>query len=166
MVCGPLQSCCSVLSIDLEVHKKKAETTSSGLHSRYVPALVLLFRNLPATINRACRIDERNMRQGLRKVAQESALFRIVFFRQQSNVIAKSQKLLIPASAFGSAARHSEILDVPETARQEGRLTLLYRPGSDSMDKSIAHQMLLYSVKRIANSLILEWQKAEERDEE
>lgn len=69
---------------------------------------------LYADVERSRCIDERNVRQSLREVSEKPFCLRIIFFRQQAYIVAKSKKLLILSPSFMPAASHRKILHIPE----------------------------------------------------
>src|SRR5438105_2699941 len=64
-------------------------------------------------------IDQKNMGEGLREIAQLPMVPEIVFLRQQTDIIAQSEHLFENRPGFGMPAHQHQIIDQPEGARQK-----------------------------------------------
>ena len=65
------------------------------------------------------RGNQRHMRESLGEIAQLSSCARVVFLRQQANVIAEGEQVLEEFESLGATARQYQVVHVPETAREE-----------------------------------------------
>src|ERR1700761_3191691 len=93
------------------------------------------------------RIDEREMRESLRKVAEVATVVRIVFLRQKPHVIAQSQQPLEQSASLVVTTQQHIIVDQPEAAGEKGALArgqaVDCGPGVIAQDKSVAQQLAL-----------------------
>ena len=68
------------------------------------------------------RIDERNVRESLRKIAGQAFRSRVVFLRQKPDIVAQARKSFEKPAPIGDAAEHHKAVGKPEAAGQEGAL--------------------------------------------
>jgi len=67
-------------------------------------------------------VDQPDVRERLRKVAQEAPSARIVLLGQKANVVADVEKALEECPRLGLLALQGEIIGQPEAAREKGAL--------------------------------------------
>ena len=70
------------------------------------------------------RVDQRQMRIGLRKIAQLLFRIEIQILAHQPHVVAVAQHLVEKAARFGFLSRYEQGADEPERADREGRRSL------------------------------------------
>src|SRR5271165_866791 len=66
-----------------------------------------------------CRIDQCDMRKGLRKVSEHPSRTRIVLFRQEAHIVAQRQQIFEKLSRLIPAPKQNKVVSVPEAAGQE-----------------------------------------------
>src|SRR5580698_9425302 len=64
-------------------------------------------------------VDQKDMREGLREISQLALAARIVFLREQTNVVAQRQQPIEDLVRLIVAAQHREVIDQPKGARQK-----------------------------------------------
>jgi hypothetical protein len=79
------------------------------------------------------RIDQRDMREGLREIADLPAGSRVVFLRQQSKIVAQIEKPLEHPPRVGIPPLQDIIVGEPEAASKERSFT----PGKPSTALSV-----------------------------
>src|SRR5258706_4677479 len=103
-------------------------------------------------------IDQSNMRESLRKVADEATSQRVVLLRQQPDVIAEPNETLEKSTRLIGAAEHQEAVGQPKTACQEGafarRQTVLAPQCVVAQDKAIDDEIALNGHHRAAHARI------------
>src|SRR5437667_7628352 len=97
----------------------KARSVARGLFVRRT-LLHRPRRRLPVEVER--RVDERDMRERLRKVPELPARRRIPLLREQAQVAAQVEEPLEEGLCLVEPSLQSEVVGEPECARQEGAL--------------------------------------------
>src|SRR3954465_7026472 len=67
-----------------------------------------------------CRIRQRDMREGLRKVSDEALGLWIVLLRKQAHIVAKGQQAFEQIERLAAPALQHVVVNQPEAAPQEG----------------------------------------------
>lgn len=117
--------------------------------------------------NVACRVDQRQMAQSLRKVAEHSFISWIVGFGQKADIIAETQEPLKQQARIFLASNQGEAVGQPETTREKSGLTRWERIDiwfcAIAQYKAVGHQIALNGdgapYARVAGR-----QKADQRD--
>ena len=108
------------------------------------------------------------MRKGLRKISQLPLCPRVVFLRQQADVVAKREKAVEEFTGLVAAAKQDEVVDVPEAARKKCSFTrrqpILGRIRVIAMDQSIDHQFTPDGLDGSTNARIIGRQETHQRD--
>ena len=74
------------------------------------------------SLKRESRLDEREMREGLREVADESLALRVVLLRDQPEVVAEGEQPLVELHGLVEPPLPREHRDEPERAGEEDAL--------------------------------------------
>jgi len=82
-------------------------------------------------------VDDGNVRQRLRKIADKMSSTAIVFFRQQSDVVAQREQSLEQRDGVRPSAGKRKRIGEPKRAGQKG--TLLRRQTVDAIRRQVAH---------------------------
>src|SRR4051794_25114465 len=95
------------------------------------------------------RVDETDVREGLREVAQLPPRRRVVLLGEQAEIVRDAEQFLEQRARFVVSLEHQQRVDEPERARQEdafaadeavdGVLLLCLVP----LDEAVAHQLAL-----------------------
>jgi hypothetical protein len=87
------------------------------------------------------------MRECLREIAELPPRMRIVFFREQADIVAKREQALEQGECFGIAVLQLVIVGKPESAREKhafsGRQAVNVRLGSITEHKAVDHKLPL-----------------------
>ena len=67
-------------------------------------------------------LHQADVGEGLRKVANQAMVGRVVLFRQQADIVSQGEQALVEADRFVSAAQEGEGVNQPEAAGEEGPL--------------------------------------------
>src|SRR5205085_1609539 len=105
------------------------------------------------------RIDQSDVRERLREIADLPAGSRVVFLRQQSNIVAQVEKPLEHQPGVGIPALQDVVIGEPEAASEEGPFVAGQAVDSAlgivARDKAIPQQKLLYGSHRADDAEVI-----------
>ena len=112
------------------------------------------------------RPDEGEMRERLRKIAGLSPCSRIVFFREQADIVAQREQALKQGACFGVAALQPVIVGKPKAAWQKNtfswRQTIDVSLGSIPQDEAVNRELPLDRRDGATHTWIVRRQEADE----
>jgi hypothetical protein len=107
------------------------------------------------------------MRERLRKIAQLPPCLRIVFFREQANIVAQREQALEQGACFDLAVLQPVIVGKPKAARKKNtfsrRQAVNFRSRSIAQHKAVYHELPLDRRDGAAHARIVCRQEANER---
>src|SRR5215510_5304872 len=116
------------------------------------------------------RSDESKVRKRLRKIADLPLRLRIVFFRQQADIVANRQQALEQGGRFGVAVLQRVIVGKPKAAREKYPFsrsqTINAGLGSITKYEPVDRELLLDSRNGAAHAWIFRRQEADERHQQ
>src|SRR5580698_9770082 len=116
------------------------------------------------------RIDEREMRERLGKVAELAAAVRVVFLGQQPHVVAQRQQALEQSESLVMPSQQHVIVDEPEAAREKralaGRQAVDRRSRIVAHHKSVAQKPAFNRSDRALDARIVRRQEADDGNEQ
>ena len=111
-----------------------------------------------------CRIHQRDVRERLGKVADQPAGLRVVFLRNQTDVVAKSEQTLEKAARFGLAAQQVKVVRQPKRAGKKDafadRQTVDRLVRNVTGHEAVGHETLFDGRHRAAHACIADRQKS------
>src|SRR5262245_35002045 len=115
-------------------------------------------------------VDEPDMGERLRKIADEALSFGVVFLGEQAHVVAQSDQFREQALRVGEAPKQDIGIGQPEAAGKEGAFAgwqaVFARRGVVAEYKPVAQKLSLDGLDGSPDTRVLGWQKADLRDQQ
>jgi hypothetical protein len=130
-------------------------------------ATVVSWPSLDTSAEVESAVDERKMRERLRKISQLAVFFGIVFFRQKADIVAQRKQMLEKRARFVDPALQDVVVNHPKTTGEKGSFVphqAVHRAsGVITCDQAILHQVLLDRGHCALDAVVFRREKSDQR---